>query len=74
MQKYNIDKFCSSVFEYDLGQLSRLLVDAVSGYVLVELKVGEALEDLLERCLTHRVVLELVLVLQLFDQLEEETD
>ena len=74
MQKYNIDAFCSSVFEYNLGQLSRLLVDAVSGYVLVELKVGETLEDLLERCLTHRVVLELVLVLQLLDQLEEETD
>ena len=74
MQKYKIDAFRSSVFEHDLGQLSRLLVDAVGGYILVELEVGEALEDLLERCLTHRVVLELVLVLQLLDQLEEETD
>ena len=74
MQNYNIDAFRSSVFEHDLGQLSRLLVDAVSGHVLVELEVCEALEDLFERGLTDGVVLELVLVLQLLDQLEEETD
>lgn len=58
----------------DLGKLTRLLVDAVGRHVFVELLVREALEDLLERGLAHRVVVELVLDLELLDKLEEEAN
>ena len=62
------------LLEHNLGELSWLLIDTVGGHILIELKVGEALENLLQGGLTDRVIFELVLFLQLLDQLEEETD
>ena len=60
--------------EENLGKLARLLIDAECGHIFVEVEIGEALEDLLERGLAHRVILQLVLLLQLLNQLEQEPD
>ena len=78
-----IYKVCSSIewsnqngsfLEHNLCKLTRFLVDAVGGYVLVKFKVGKALENLLQGGLTHGIILKLVLLLELLDKLEEETD
>lgn len=60
--------------EYYFGKLSRVLVNAVSGYILVELEVCKSLEDLLKRSLTDGIVLKLVLFLEFFNKLEQEPD
>ena len=64
----------TSVLEDDLGELARLLINAIGRHVLVEFEVGEALEDLLQSRLTDGVVLKLVLLLELLDQLEKESN
>ena len=43
-------------FKYDPGKFSRILINAISRNVFVELEVCKSLEDLLKRGLADRVV------------------
>ena len=60
------------IFENNFCKLTRFLVDAVGWDIVIKFVVCESLEYLLESCLTYRVIFELVLLLELFNESEEE--
>ena len=70
----SINSVVTRSLKEDLGKFTRLLVDTECWHIFVEIKISKALEDLLKCCLTHRVVLKLVLFFELLNQLEQETD
>ena len=60
--------------EYDFSKFTRVLIDTESGHILVELEVSKTLKDLLESSLADRVIFKLVLLFELFNQFEQESN
>jgi len=60
--------------EYDLSKLPRILINAESRHIFIELEICKSLKDLLKCGLTDGIVFKIVLFFELLDEFEGVAD